>query len=190
MDYSLTKQNVETQLAAIRARAEAVTLGLDEQAINWQPDGGRRWSIAQCLDHLVRTSALYGQALEAAIAAAPPIAPGPAARPNLLGRVLIWVIEPPNLVKVPAKPALMPPSRHVPEVVLRQYDDSLEALAALTDRALRVDAGRARYANPLAGDVRTFNVATGIMVMLAHNRRHLVQAERVRVAALKTRPRY
>lgn len=182
MHYTLTRENVEAQIAAIRARAQAVTLGLDERAINWQPDNGRRWSIAQCLDHLARTTELYGQALEAAIAVAPPMPPGPPARPNLLGRYLIWVIEPPNVVKVPAKPALMPPSQHVPDVVLRQYDQSLESLVALTDRALRVDAGRARYANPLAGNVRTFNVATGIMVMLAHNRRHLLQAERVRDA--------
>lgn len=59
----------------------------------------------------------------------------------------------------------MPPSRH----------------SALAERALRIDAGRARYANPLAGGIQSFNVVTGVMVMLAHNHRHLVQAERVRV---------
>ena len=46
--------------------------------------------------------------------------------------------------------------------------------------ALRVDAGRVKYANPLARNTRLFNIATGILVMLAHNRRHLEQAQRVR----------
>lgn len=165
MNYTFTRENVGQQLAAIRTRAQALTIGLDESALNWQPDGGRQWSIAQCLHHLALTTEMYAQALDVAIDAAPAATPGASATPNLLGRLLIWAIEPPVRFGVPARPELMPPSRH----------------SALAERALRIDAGRARYANPLAGDIQSFNVVTGVMVMLAHNHRHLVQAERVRV---------
>ncbi|GEM_PF-5564244 len=54
MNYTLTRENVGQQLAAIRTRAQALTIGLDESALNWQPDGARQWSIAQCLHHLAR----------------------------------------------------------------------------------------------------------------------------------------
>ncbi len=185
MNYTLTRENVGQQLAAIRTRAQALTIGLDEAALNWQPDGGRQWSIAQCLHHLALTTELYAQALDVAIDAAPPATPDAPSTPNLLGRLLIWAIEPPVRIGVPARPELMPPSHHVPETLARQYDESLDRLSALAERALRIDAGRARYANPLAGGVQSFNVATGVMVMLAHNRRHLVQAERVRSLRLK-----
>ena len=180
MNYVLTRENVAHQLAAIRSRVQALTIGLDEAALNWQPAGGRQWSIAQCLHHLALTTEFYSQALDVAIDAAPQVTLDAPARPNLLGRVLIWAIEPPVRIGVSARAELMPPSRHVPDVLLRQYDASLDRLAALVERTLRIDAGRTRYANPLAGGVKSFNVVTGVMVMLAHNRRHLVQAERVR----------
>lgn len=180
MNYILTKPNVDAQLMAIRSGVQAVTDGLDVAALNWQPDQGRGWSIAQCLDHLVLTDDLYGQALNAAMAAAPAAGTGAPARPNLLGRGLIWAVEPPARIRVKALSALMPPSTHIPSTLLRRYSDSLDRLAALADRAMMIDASSTRYANPLAGGMRSFNIATGIMVMLAHHRRHLAQAAKVR----------
>lgn len=182
MDYTLTRPNVDEQIAAIRARVRVLTGGVDAAALNWQPGGGRQWSIAQCLDHLARTTELYAQALDAAIDAAPPVSPATPARPNLLGRGLIWAIEPPARLGVRARAELQPPSHHDPGELLRRFDASLDRVSAVADRALTIDAGRARYANPLAGGVRWFNVVTGLMVILAHDRRHLVQAERARAS--------
>lgn len=182
MDYTLTSQNVARQLMAIRVRAQALTDGLNEAALNWQADEGHAWSIAQCLDHLVLTDDLYGRALDAAIAGAPKAAGVAPAQPNLLGRALIWAVEPPARLRVKALPGLMPPSAHVPATLRRRYDESLSRLSGLADRAMTIDASRTRYANPLAGGVKSFNIATGIMVMLAHHRRHLEQAEKVRAA--------
>lgn len=180
MDYTLTPHNVETQLAAIRARAHAVTDGLDGTALNWQPREGRAWSIAQCLHHLALTSDLYADALEAAIAQASARAATTPMRPNLLGRWFIWVIEPPNVVKAPARKDLMPPSEFGVAAVRCHFESSLDRLAQIATRAMAVDAEQARYKNPLANGSTLFNVVTGVMVMLAHNRRHLGQAERVR----------
>jgi hypothetical protein len=180
MPYLLTRGEVATQLDAIGATTSAVCSGLNGAQFNWQPDGGRRWSIAQCLDHLAKTTALYGSRLEEAIDAAPAGAERAEAYPNLMGRLLIWTIEPPNRIRVPAQPSLEPPSSLDPVAVRRAFSDSLDYLSTLTARALRVDASRVRYRNPLARNVRLFNVATGVLVMLAHNRRHLEQAQRVR----------
>ena len=180
MTYELTRANVEQQLTTIHTRLQVLTHGVDEAAFNRLPDGGGGWSIAQCLDHLAQTTELYGQALDAAMDQAPPMPTGGPAMPNLPGRLLIWAIEPPVRFGVKAIAQLTPPATLVPETVRRQFDDSLDRLSALADRALTIDAGRTRYQNPLAGGVRLFNVVTGVMVMLAHNRRHLVHAERVR----------
>jgi hypothetical protein len=180
MDYTLTKPNVDGQLRDIREQARALTAGLDAGSFNWQPDGGKQWSIGQCLDHLSRTAVVYGRALETALADAPPQPVGVPARPNLLGRLLVWVIEPPVRIKAPARAETAPASALDPAEVMREFNRSLDNLSVLAHRAVGVDAGRTRYANPLAGGSQAFNIATGIMVMLAHNRRHLEQAERVR----------
>jgi hypothetical protein len=180
MPSVLTRGEVATQLDAIRAKASEACTGLTAAQFNWQPDGGRRWSIAQCLDHLARTTTLYGTRLEEAIDAIPAGDERREAHPNLAGRLLIWTIEPPARLRVPTQAALQPPSSLDPEQVRRAFGDSLDYLATLTARALRVDASRIRYRNPLAGNTRMFNLATGILVMLAHDRRHLEQALRVR----------
>jgi hypothetical protein len=180
MPSVLTRGEVATQLDTIRAKASEACAGLSEAQLNWQPDGGRRWSIAQCLDHLARTTRLYGQRLDEAIDAAPAGDEQREAHPNMAGRILIWAMEPPNRLRTRTQRALQPPSTLSPDDVRRAFGDSLDYLATLTARALHVDASRLRYRNPLAGNTRFFNLATGILVMLAHDRRHLEQALRVR----------
>jgi len=180
MSYVLTRGEVATQLDEIRAKVTDVCSGLDAAQFNWQPDGGRRWSIAQCLEHLTRTTRLYGARLDQAIDAAVPGEERPVAYPNFLGRLLIWSIEPPARIRLPTQPGLQPPSSLDPVDVRRAFSDSLDYVSTLAARALCIDASRVRYANPLAHDIRTFNVATGVLVMLAHDRRHLEQARRVR----------
>jgi hypothetical protein len=176
----LSRGEVATQLDAIHAKVTDICSGLDSTQLNWQPDGGQRWSIAQCLDHLAKTTTLYGASLEKAIDSAPAGDEREAAYPNLLGLILIWSMEPPARIRLPAKAGLQPPSVLDPAGVRRAFSDSLDYLSNLAARALRIDASRVRYANPLAGNIRAFNVATGILVTLAHNRRHLHQALRVR----------
>jgi DinB superfamily len=180
MGYVLTRGEVATEVDAIRATTSQLCSGLSATQFNWQPDGGRRWSIAQCLEHIARTTRLYGARLEQAIASAPALTEQDAAYANLAGRWLIWGMEPPALLKLPTQRTLQPPSTLDPAEVRRAFGDSLDYLSTLTAQALHIDASATRYANPLARDSRMFNVATGVLVMLAHTRRHLHQAGRVK----------
>lgn len=180
MSHVLTRGEVATQLDGIRAKTSDVCTGLDVAQFNWQPDGGRRWSIAQCLDHMAKTTRLYGARIDQAIDAAGPGEERAAAYPNLAGQLLIWTIEPPARLRVRTQATLQPPSTLDPTEARRAFSDSLDYLATLAARALCVDASRVRYANPLAYNVRLFNIAAGVLVMLAHDRRHLEQAGRVR----------
>jgi hypothetical protein len=180
--YELTEDNVAAQLAGIHATLSRLMSGVTTAQLNWQPDGGARWSIGQCLDHLTKTADLYGAAIADAIAAAPPAA-AKAARPNLLGRAFIWFIEPPVRIKTPAPGTAHPASTCDPASVRLEFERTLAALQTLASRAINVDSGRARFANPFANGRYVFNVATGIMVLLAHARRHLLQAEQVKARA-------
>lgn len=177
--YVLTEENVAGQITDIRVRLDRLCAGLSAAQLNWQADAGRRWSVGQCLDHITKTTHLYGGHLETAIAGAPRAA-GAGARPNWLGRVFIWVIEPPVRFKAPAPDSVQPGSSLDPATVRTEAEDALVFLQELTARAIGVDAGRVRFANPFARGSRVFNVPTGVLVMLAHTRRHLEQAERLR----------
>ncbi len=42
-----------------------------DEAFSFQPGGGTRWSVGQCLDHLTQTNRLYVVAIRRALAGAP-----------------------------------------------------------------------------------------------------------------------
>jgi len=177
--YMLTEENVVAQVSEIASRLTRLTDGLTGAQLNWQPDGGRAWSVGQCLDHVTITTHLYGGFIDQAVTAAP-AAHARAARPDLLGRGFIWFLEPPVRIKTPAPDTAQPRSSFDLVTVTSEAQGGLAYLQALTARAMKIDAARTRFANPFAGGRRVFNVATGILVMLAHARRHLARAEQAK----------
>jgi len=177
--YELTEANVSAQLAEIHATLTRLMSNVSASQLNWQPEGGVRWSIGQCLDHLTKSADVYGAAIAEAIASAGPAAARPA-RPNLLGRGFIWFIEPPVRIRTGAAKIAQPASTFDVALVRADFERTLIDVRSLASRAVGVDSARAKFANPFAGGRRLFNVATGIMVLLAHARRHLLQAERVK----------
>jgi len=177
--YELTEANVAAQIGEIRVAVDRLLAMVSTTQLNWQPEGGRRWSIGQCLDHITKAADVYSAPIADAIEGAPPGAAA-AARPNLLGRAFVWFIEPPPRFKTPAPKVAHPASSFDVATVRAEFERGALSLQALASRAVAVDSGRARFANPFAGGMRVFNVATGIMILLAHARRHLLQAEQVK----------
>jgi hypothetical protein len=179
---SPTPESLAEEVAAARARARTVAAGLGAHAINWQPEGGGKWSIGQCLDHLTVTNTMYTDAIVAAIDAAEPrVHKTPlTASANTLGRWFIFTLEPPPRVRVPAPRKIHPASHLDPDDVRGRFDASLDVVLDAVARAWTIDPNRTRYRNPVARGYRVFNVTAGLQIITAHTRRHLWQAERVR----------
>jgi hypothetical protein len=177
--YELTEANVLRQVADINARFNRLLGNMTPAQLNWQPDNGRRWSIGQCLDHITKAGDVYMEAIREAVGQAPGLQPE-SVYPNPLGRAFIWFIEPPPRFRTSAPKTAVPASSFDPQSVGAEFERGLAAVQALAANAMKSGAGRAKFANPFAGGRRVFNVATGIMVLLAHARRHLLQAEKVK----------
>ena len=157
---------------------------LTERQIHWQPIGGRSWSIAQSLEHLTVTNSLYVTAIRQAVdgAKAEHHSPSSAITPGLFSRFFLWNMEPPPKVKLRAAAQI----DHNPQ---RKRADIWFAFAHTEERVRRlmvesagIDVNRTRFVNPLLRGIR-FTVGTGFLIVLAHNRRHLWQAQRVRESA-------
>jgi hypothetical protein len=69
-----------------------------------------------------------------------------------------------------------------PVELLQAYLKSHEPVREVIQGARLVDVNRLRFKNPFIGAIR-FTVGTGLMVINAHDRRHLWQAEQVKRAA-------
>jgi hypothetical protein len=176
-------EDLRQQLDAAEREATALIEDLDDERLNWRPSPAA-WSIAQCLDHLSAASRVYLVAMEGAAAAARRRGwqrRGPI-RPGAPSRWFLRELEPPprRRLRAPRKIAPMAPASRAGKAAVgeefgRQQARARALLAAVAD----LDLNRARFVNPFIPLVR-FTLGTGFLVIAAHQRRHLVQAARLR----------
>lgn len=163
--------------------ARRIAGGLSDAQVNWQPRE-TAWSVAQCLDHLARANTVYAAALQEAVKAnqaAKEPQRGPI-QPGWCSRLFLRSLEPPPRGKLGAPKKIVPGSwiagREALEAFLRSHED---VRAVIRDGA-GLDLNRIRFHNPFIGFLR-FTVGAGLLIIAAHDRRHLWQAERVRECA-------
>lgn len=182
-ERELTPDRVELMAELARLAFEASSLAgpLDEAQFNWQPEGGGAWSVGQCLDHLTRANRVYLDAIEEAVrkAAAEGDVAAPPLQPGRLGRWFLSSLEPPARLKFRAPDKIVPPSRCPKQATLVAFAGEQQRVLELVRSSARIDANAVRFENPLVYGLRTFNVATGLLVIAAHERRHLEQARKV-----------
>ena len=160
--------------------ARRIAGSLSDAQINWQPRSDA-WSIAQCLDHLARANTVYAAAISQALAQYPTSDqpwPGPI-QPGWVARVFIRSLEPPPKRKIRAPKKIVPASRIGGREVLAAFLRSHEDVRAVIAECARRDLNRIRFRNPFFGFLR-FSAGAGLLILSAHDRRHLWQAERVR----------
>lgn len=177
-------RELQDQLEAAEREAEALVAGLSEEQGNWRATVGS-WSVAECLDHLATGNRVYLRAMQEAAHRArthgrhrrrP-------ARPGWVGRLFVWLLEPPPRrwfrMKTPRsiRPRVAPPLAETLASFLASQADVRAFLGAHAD----LDLAGIRFPNPFVRGIR-FSLATGLHVITAHERRHLWQAWRVRRA--------
>jgi hypothetical protein len=173
-------QIVIEQLDDADRRADALVANLSDTQFHWQPDGGKRWSVAQCLEHLATADAVYGVLMREAIDRARQAGStrrGPFA-PGFFGRQFAKSLEPPVRFRGRAPSKIVPGSSLSRDEILRRYHATHAELKTMAQDAAAIDANAATFQNPFLTWVRV-KVSTAFRIINAHNRRHLWQAERV-----------
>jgi DinB superfamily len=155
--------------------------GLSPARLNWKPTEDV-WSVGQCLHHLYVTNEVYLPAIAKALDDQPP-SPVQRITPGWLGRWFIRTyIEPSPRSKRARAPGKIAPAQQIDSSVLEIFLQSNDIARALVRRAAGYDVNRLRFKNPLIPLVR-FTVGTGMEILWRHQRRHLLQAERIRHTA-------
>jgi hypothetical protein len=157
--------------------------GLSDSQANWQPRE-TAWSISQCVDHLARANTIYTAALLAAVKDARAVRKLRSApiQPGWISRIFIHALEPPPKRKLRAPKKIVPAAQISGEEALRAFLHSQEQVRTVIREGAWLDLNRIRFRNPFIGILR-FTVGAGLLIIAAHNRRHLWQAEQVREAA-------
>ena len=158
-------------------RTTAVARSLTPSTLNWKPGEGR-WSVGQCLEHLCINNDLYAPAIAGSLGG-----PAGAAVSEIThGWFARWFIrayiEPSPHTKRGRSPRkTTPPSDVDPSVVDRLLSGNT-TVRALIRRAAGYDVNRLRFRNPYLPVIR-FTIGSGLVILVRHQHRHLLQAERV-----------
>jgi DinB superfamily len=158
--------------------ANDLARGLSRAQLNWKP-AENVWSVGQCLQHLHVANEIYLPAIAAALHDRPS-APVQEITPGWLGRWFIRTyIEPSSRGRRARAPNKIVPSPQVEPSILDLLLRTNDVARGLVRRASPYDVNRIRFTNPFIPLVR-FTVGTGLEIVWRHQRRHLLQGERVK----------
>jgi DinB superfamily len=178
-------KDLEDRLDAADADARDLVAGLTEPQGAWRAAPGS-WSVAECLDHLATGNRVYLRAMvePAARARRDGRLRRRPARPGLVGRWFVRILEPPVKPRFKSKAPRIIEPRTSPSLAdaYASFTASQADVQAFLRANADLDLARVRFPNPLVPGVR-FSLATGLHVIVAHERRHLWQAWRVREGA-------
>src|SRR5215469_15674063 len=171
-------QSVSRDIADSRRRAQALIDAVSADQLMRRPDPGK-WSIAECIAHLNVTATTVQKFMAGGIVRGRqekrfgkgPFSIGPK------GRLLVWIAEPPPKFRIRAPKNVRPPAA---------IDDPLQLLPAFLkaqdewERLMREQEGLDLAKIKVGQGVFRARLAAALPWMMAHQRRHLLQAENVK----------
>ena len=177
---SLATDKLPADVNDCRRRAQALVDGLSADQLTRRPDPGK-WSIADCLAHLNLTASVVQPFIAKGIAKGKRekrLGQGPF-KLGVRGRVLVWIAEPPPKFRMPAPKAVAPPvSIQQPSQILADFMKFQDEWQRLWNAADGLDMAAVNI-GPLLSPFRC-HLSASFPWMMAHQRRHLLQAENVK----------
>lgn len=171
-------QSISRDIADSRRRAQALVDSVSADQLARRPDPAR-WSIVECLAHLNMTATTVQKLMARGIDQAKqekrfgegPFSIGPK------GRLLVWIAEPPPKFRIRAPKNVQPPAAiDDPLQVLPDFMKAQDAWERLMREQDGLDLARVIVGQ---GSFR-MRLAAALPWMMAHQRRHLLQAENVK----------
>jgi len=166
-----------TQVEASRFWFQHRVLPLSIEQLRWRPDL-RRWSVAECLDHLNLTLDLYLPKIEDAILRGRHKEEStPCSHCDRAELEALRSLEPPVTMAGPAPPATMPNAAIDFDCLIDHFHRSRDRYLGTVHRSAGLDLLRIRIAEPVYPMILTLGGTLALIA--AHDRRHMWQAERV-----------
>jgi len=151
--------------------------------LNWKP-APERWSIGQCLDHLIVSDSLYFPSMKK-------IAEGnyrmnfwerwnPLS--NFLGKMLVEQLQERVKKKVKAPRIFNPSSSEIDLGVLDRFQKHLDTLLEYIESHKKTDIDKINITSPVSRFI-TYSLRDAITILINHEHPHIHQAEHVKEAA-------
>jgi len=140
--------------------------------------GQGRWSAAECLAHLNLSNSAYLPLLDSAIEQLREkkvLGDGPF-HLNWNARLLKYWLEPPSRLRLPTSAPFQPMAVRDPAEAVEEFQAIGKALEEKLNSACELALDRVKLVSPFAEKMK-YNAYSAFVLIAAHNRRHLWQAE-------------
>jgi DinB superfamily len=178
-----TRQELIEDLYQLDRSYAALLQNSSSEQLNWRP-AIDAWSVTQCIQHVSRVNSIYLTPIKAAIAKGQPSGVSEGNSLHTAGwfsSVFLKSVSPQGKAKLRSprigRPSAEPSdikAEEVLQILLGTHQEIREILTGRNQPSLN----RIRFKNPFV-PVLHFTVASGILVMVAHGGRHLLQAQRL-----------
>jgi DinB superfamily len=166
-------------LQSVAAEARASFTHLSEEQLNWK-QSPQQWSIGQCLDHLVTANETYFPIFEkvmkgeqqATLWERMPLLP------SFFGKMLIKSLEPSSSRKLKAPQAFLPASSNIAGEIVTRFIAQQHRLTEYIKASGKLELLKTIISSPASGLV-TYSLLDAYRIILVHERRHMLQAQRV-----------
>ena len=180
-------EEVEQELNEATRRAWSLVHSTDGRLFTVRPNSAS-WSAAECISHLSISTEMFLPVLQSAMDDARKRGILAKKRPpkmDLLGRILRWFLEPPIRRRVKTTAPFVPRSVRAKAEAFGEFASLQSKLAEQLTAARAIDVSRVKIVSPFDKRVR-YNLFSAFRIVVAHQRRHLWQAEQA-VAVLRTK---
>jgi len=167
------------QISEISHKASEKFSGLSERQLNWKPEPAK-WSIAQCLDHLIVSNKNYYPAFEKLISHSYRLLFLQKLNPfkKIAGPLMIKYMGSEGKKTFKSPKAFEPSSSNINAGIVTEFINHQEEMKKYYQRLGQLDTKNLIMASPVSGLI-TYTLADGMELLAVHEKRHLKQAENV-----------
>ena len=164
------------ELDGVRQQVEKHFYALNAVQLNWKPEASR-WSIAQCLDHLMVTNGTYLPAFDKVLNGTYRLSFFQKLNPfkKAFGPAMVRSLGPQPKKKIKAPALFAPSASELPANTVEQFLEHQEKLKRYFNRLQQLDTENIVIASPVSGFI-TFSLSDAMKLMVVHEQRHLEQA--------------
>jgi len=152
--------------------------GLSENQINWKPSE-EKWSVGECLDHLVVTHKLYNSKIKELQPLFEDSDEGSFKfNHTLSGRMILKFVDPNSTTKAKTFKVFKPTMSQINTNIIRSFCEEVETMISFAEKLHGADLTKFKISSPVTKLLR-MNVGDALLINLYHDKRHLYQADKI-----------
>ena len=152
--------------------------GLTEAQINWKPSE-EKWSIGECIDHLVVSHRLYNSKIKEFQPSI--ISSGKDSynfKHTFSGRMILKYVDPNSSTRTKTFRVFKPSMKQINTNIIRSFCEEVERMISFAERLHGANLTKLKISSPVSKLLR-MNIGDALLINLYHDKRHLNQAEKI-----------